>query len=171
MRRKGALAARSPRCNVVACQSVNEPTKEDGVTRSVVVMATCLLVAVLPFGDSYPQRAASAQTADRAAPERPNIVLVLTDDMRYDELLRIEGFRKTLVDQGTTFTRAYATNPLCCPTRVTLLTGRYSTNHGERTNIEPQGGGRRFPGWASGAPRWPLGSTPRATILPSSASS
>jgi N-acetylglucosamine-6-sulfatase len=72
-------------------------------------------------------------------PERPNVVFVLADDMRADEFGRIEGFRR-LAAEGVTFENAFVTNSVCCPSRTTALTGRYSHNHGVMTNASPDGG-------------------------------
>ena len=79
---------------------------------------------------------ASAQKPHVQAAEpngRPNVVLVLTDDMRYDEFEKIARFRD-FAREGTFFERAYVTNSLCCPSRSTVLTGRYSHNHGVLSN-------------------------------------
>jgi N-acetylglucosamine-6-sulfatase len=63
-----------------------------------------------------------------AVGERPNIVVVLTDDMRADELRFLPAVRR-LRDSGVTFTRAISADSLCCPARATLLTGKLAHNH------------------------------------------
>lgn len=60
--------------------------------------------------------------------------------MRHDELGRVEGFRKMLVNKGVTFSNSFVTNSVCCPSRTTALTGRYSHNHGVKTNQRGGGG-------------------------------
>ncbi len=69
--------------------------------------------------------------AERRAPERPNIILVMADDLGY-ETLQVNGGTSyqtphldALARSGMRFTHAYAT-PLCTPSRVQLMTGRYS---------------------------------------------
>jgi N-acetylglucosamine-6-sulfatase len=59
--------------------------------------------------------------------------------MRADELEHIEGFGK-LAAQGVTFSNAYLTNSECCPSRTTILTGKYSHNTGVLSNVGPDGG-------------------------------
>jgi N-acetylglucosamine-6-sulfatase len=48
--------------------------------------------------------------------------------------------RTLLARRGTSFTHYYATLPLCCPARATLLTGQYAHNHGVFGNKPPDGG-------------------------------
>ena len=69
---------------------------------------------------------ASAQA--REAAERPNVVVVLTDDL--DKRLLASHLSdypniRALAANGTTFSNAFVTNSLCCPSRATMLTGRY----------------------------------------------
>src|SRR5215210_963118 len=74
------------------------------------------------------------------AAEPPTIVIVLTDDQRWDSLWAMPTVQAQLVDRGMTFTNAFVSNPLCCPSRTTLLTGKYSHTTGVWTNEPPLGG-------------------------------
>jgi arylsulfatase A-like enzyme len=68
-----------------------------------------------------------------AAASQPNVLVIVTDDQRGG----LGVMRKTLSwfgGGGTSFTQAYTATPLCCPARASLLTGRYSHNHGVTTN-------------------------------------
>ena len=80
---------------------------------------------------------------------RPNIILVVTDDQNADTLAFMPTVQRLLVDQGTTFTSAYATTPLCCPSRASILIGQYAHNHGVRSNDGTSGGFPKF--FTSGA--------------------
>jgi arylsulfatase A-like enzyme len=68
---------------------------------------------------------------------RPNILLIVTDDQRVDTLHSLPAVRKWFLDEGVTFSSAYATTPLCCPSRASVLTGQYMHNHGIDDNLEP----------------------------------
>ena len=77
----------------------------------------------------------SANRTD-AQPRRPNIVFVLVDDMRWDEI-RAAGhpFIETphmdrVAREGARFLSAFATTPLCSPSRASLLTGQYAHTNG-----------------------------------------
>ncbi len=61
-----------------------------------------------------------------AAAERPSIVVVLTDDQRWDTLSAMPTVQSEIVARGVTFSNAFVVNPLCCPSRASILTGRYS---------------------------------------------
>jgi N-acetylglucosamine-6-sulfatase len=61
---------------------------------------------------------------------RPNIVLIVTDDQRWDTLNSMPAVRRHLVRGGVTFRNAFTTTPSCCPSRVGLLAGQYSHDSG-----------------------------------------
>jgi arylsulfatase A-like enzyme len=67
------------------------------------------------------------------------VLLVVADDMRFDSLWAMSALAG-LAQRGVTFTRAYATTPLCCPSRASILTGLYARHHGVLTNEPPEGG-------------------------------
>ena len=81
--------------------------------------------------------------APAAGAERANVVVVMTDDQRADELGPMRTVRRTLAARGVTFENAFATFPLCCPSRATFLTGQYAHNHGVMSNEWAEGGGYR----------------------------
>lgn len=67
---------------------------------------------------------------------QPNIIVIVVDDMRYDEwsggghtFLKTPTIDK-LANEGTQFNRAYHTIPLCSPNRASILTGQYPSKHG-----------------------------------------
>ena len=72
--------------------------------------------------------------------DRPNLVFVLTDDMRQDDLDHMPITRRLLADQGMEFTDAISPHPLCCPARAQLATGQYAQNNGVQHNRGVHGG-------------------------------
>jgi N-acetylglucosamine-6-sulfatase len=84
--------------------------------------------------------AASALAA--AQPARPNVVFVLVDDLRFDELgCTGHPFAQTpncdrLAREGANFRNAFAATPLCSPSRATFLTGQYPHQHGIVDNTD-----------------------------------
>ncbi|SFS66202.1 sulfatase family protein [Saccharopolyspora flava] len=69
----------------------------------------------------------------------PNIVLVLVDDMDQG-LLRFMPQVQRMQREGVTFSNFTVTDSLCCPSRASLLTGKYPHNTGVFTNAAPDGG-------------------------------
>lgn len=72
--------------------------------------------------------------------ERPNVVFVMTDDMRDDDLQWMPRTQRLIADQGLDFTDAISPHPLCCPARAELVTGQYAQNNGVQHNAGPFGG-------------------------------
>jgi arylsulfatase A-like enzyme len=66
---------------------------------------------------------------------RPNVLLIMTDDQRADDTMDVmPQTRQWFEDGGTRFSRFFATTPLCCPSRASVFSGRYTHNHGVATN-------------------------------------
>jgi N-acetylglucosamine-6-sulfatase len=64
----------------------------------------------------------------RAATGRPNIVFILTDDMRKDDLRYMPKTRALLKDKGVSFENAFVSHALCSPSRATIMRGQYAHN-------------------------------------------
>jgi len=75
------------------------------------------------------------------APPRPNIILIVVDDLRWDEFGAAgHPFLETpnidrLAREGAMFTNAFHAVPLCSPNRATILTGQYPSRHGIIDNV------------------------------------
>jgi arylsulfatase A-like enzyme len=95
-------------------------------------------------GSPLPGTATTAGRGTAVAEERPNVVLVLTDDMRADDMRHLPHVRKLLVDRGMTFRQAQSPHPLCCPARAEILSGQYAQNNGVHHNSGPYGGWQSF---------------------------
>ena len=109
----------------------------------VLVWAAPKLSKLLrPVGPNVPtQWQQGPSTADTPPNERrPNIILILTDDMGFNDISLYNGGAAdgsvmtphidAIAEQGVVFTNGYAANAICAPSRATLLTGRYSTRFG-----------------------------------------
>ena len=91
-----------------------------------------------------PEPAAAAPAPrEPAPPTRPNIVFVVTDDLSWN-LVRFMPEVKRMQRSGATFSRYFVTSSLCCPSRATILTGRYPHNTGVVRNTPPHGGYQAF---------------------------
>lgn len=79
--------------------------------------------------------AAGVAAQAEAQSARPNILVIVTDDQRARDTLGVmPRTRRYFRGGGREFTSAFATTPLCCPSRATILTGRYAHNTGIRRN-------------------------------------
>jgi len=83
-------------------------------------------------------------TRPPAQTDRPNIIIIMTDDQPVHSIEQMPSVQKELVENGITFENAYVTTPLCCPSRASILTGQYVHNHGVKTNRIPIGGATVF---------------------------
>jgi arylsulfatase A-like enzyme len=95
-----------------------------------------VLVLMMALGMTSPVgRPTAAQVPDPPT-EPPNFLIIVTDDQRASEgtLKVMPVTRRWLKDGGTRYARAFATTPLCCPSRASIFTGRYAHNHGVYTN-------------------------------------
>ncbi len=120
---------------------MSRKTTRAGHVRTTAILAGLLLPLLVP---AVPVRAgdlASAAPADppvlapaaEAASGKPSIVLILTDDQDAS-LTSVMPNLKALARQGATFTHAYYNDPLCAPSRATILTGLYDHDTGVTAN-------------------------------------
>src|SRR5215207_1654981 len=63
------------------------------------------------------------------AQSRPNFVTIVVDDLDSASVAQMPAVKRLLTEQGATFTQFFATTPLCCPSRVSMLRGQYAHNH------------------------------------------
>lgn len=84
--------------------------------------------------------AISVQTPPAPPGGQPNVLFVLTDDMRIDDLQYMPQVQQLIGDQGMTFDNEFDNVTLCCPARTSILRGQYSHNTGVLTNAAGNGG-------------------------------
>ena len=86
----------------------------------------------------------------RSVNSRPNIVFILVDDLRWDELgIAGHPYLKTpnidrLGREGASFPNAFMTTPLCSPSRAGFLTGQYPHTHGIIDNVDRSAASHRL---------------------------
>jgi N-acetylglucosamine-6-sulfatase len=105
---------------------------------AALVVAACLLAG----GCGVPTDEKRAEASE--APERPNVVLIVTDDQTLEDAEHMPNVERLLAEEGTTFENAFVTDALCCPSRVTILRGQYAHNHQIVDNELPGGGFEKF---------------------------
>ena len=70
---------------------------------------------------------------------RPNIIFILIDDLRWDEVdypfVKIPNIQR-IAREGVRFRNAFVTTPLCSPSRASYLTGQYAHKHGITDNTD-----------------------------------
>jgi arylsulfatase A-like enzyme len=79
----------------------------------------------------------ACQALPRFNDERPNFLIIITDDQRYDTMQYMPNTQALIFDQGVTFDEGYVTTPFCCPSRSSILTGMYAHNHWVHENNTP----------------------------------
>src|SRR5437016_8865544 len=103
---------------------------------TLAIAATLALAAGLAVGAR--DHGGSAQAAPPA--QRPNLLVLETDDQTLAEMEVLPNVRRLIGDEGVTFDNNFDSFSLCCPSRASLLTGQYSHNNGVRGNAAPEGG-------------------------------
>lgn len=94
----------------------------------IAVLLTIASFATIPLMSEPPAR------AQMPTEKPPNILLIVTDDQRVGSLEVMDRTRRYFRRGGRRYPNAYSTSPLCCPSRASIMTGRYPHNHGVRRN-------------------------------------
>jgi len=100
-----------------------------GIARATPFVLLAGLLGVPEVGQGAP--------AEAAVP-RPNVLLILTDDQRTDTMHVMPRTLSWFQQHGTTYSNAFATTPLCCPSRANIMTGQYAHNTGVDNNYEAE---------------------------------
>lgn len=96
------------------------------------LVLAALLAVVVP---------AAAQAGASPGDTRPNVVLLVVDDLRLGDMSSLTRLQDMLVAKGTSFRQFYTPNALCCPSRTSMLRGQFSHNHLVWTNFARLNGG------------------------------
>src|SRR6185369_7967212 len=102
--------------------------------KKLIATILCCLIPTTPI-------LAQGRAAQTNGP-RPNVVFILIDDLRWDELgcaghpyIQTPNIDR-LAKEGAMFRNAFMTTPLCSPSRASFLTGKYAHNHGITDNVD-----------------------------------
>jgi len=84
---------------------------------------------------------------------KPNLLVILIDDLRYDEFgagghpyLQTPAIDR-IAHEGAIFERAFHTTPICSPNRASVLTGQYASRHGIIDNVARDAASHRLPNY------------------------
>jgi N-acetylglucosamine-6-sulfatase len=88
-------------------------------------LAAAILVLAMFFGTLAPTEFVTTATQEN----RPNFVVIVVDDLDISSVAYMPAVQRHLGDAGMFFSRFFATTPLCCPSRASILRGQYAHNH------------------------------------------
>ncbi|MFI6512115.1 sulfatase [Streptosporangium sp. NPDC050855] len=103
-----------------------------------------LLVLALALAAAGTTPAVGTVPAAAQAAGRPNIVLILVDDLEAGDLRRFPNISALLGQGGTRFDRFFVNNSWCCPSRASIMRSQYVHSHGVLTNTAPEGGFTKY---------------------------
>ncbi|MBN9509185.1 MAG: sulfatase-like hydrolase/transferase [Alphaproteobacteria bacterium] len=108
------------------------------LTKIAILPAMMCMTALGSSVGTAPGYAATSSSPDAS---RPNVIIILADDLGYADTSANPGGRfetpniDRIAEQGVRFTDGYATAPVCAPSRAGLLTGRYPERFGFEYNV------------------------------------
>jgi arylsulfatase A-like enzyme len=85
--------------------------------------------------------------------KRPNFIVILVDDLRYDEFgAGGHPYMKTphidrIAEEGALFERVFHTTPICSPNRASIMSGQYASRHGIIDNVARDAMSHRLPNY------------------------
>lgn len=134
------LATTHPSPRAKRLHPATQPRRSTSIERRRHRGIAGALVALMVF----PVVQVVVPTTASAQSTLPNIVLIVADDMRWDEMERMPTLQAELIGKGTWFRHGFVVNSICCPSRAAILTGRYSHSTGVWANSGAYGGYKAF---------------------------
>lgn len=106
--------------------------------KSGFALLSILVLAVLAIGIATSVYLVQTKQIfqNKAAGSRPNVLVFMVDDLdegSFNQLLaanKLPNIKKYLLDKGVRFTNSFVTESICCSSRASFLTGKYSHNSG-----------------------------------------
>ena len=105
------------------------------VGRGLWISAVAALLLMLGAAGASAALPVAGKTKLAPPDKRLNVVLILSDDERWDGTTVMNNVKNLLVDHGVNFTNAHVTTSMCGPSRASILTGQYSHHTGVLTNF------------------------------------
>ena len=101
-----------------------------------LALSICLSALVIGLVPVLGGAAGASGEGERArgSESPPNVLLIITDDQRDGTMRVMRQTREVFGRGGVTYPNAFVADPLCCPSRATIFSGRYSHNHQIWTN-------------------------------------
>ncbi|KAL4738346.1 alkaline-phosphatase-like protein [Aspergillus similis] len=114
------------------------------VSRTAIWLTAALAVNAFPSPSDPLQQILGP--APQTSPNKPNFVFIITDDqdLQLDSIEFMPLVSKHLEQKGTFFSNHFVTTALCCPSRVSLWTGRQAHNTNVTDVTPPYGGYPKF---------------------------
>jgi len=121
----------------------------DIISRVFTRAFAVIILVLCSVGNIWATTNNEAAISDTNTDDRLNVIFILTDDQRFDELGFMNPVLKTpnmdkLAQEGVHFSNAFVTTSLCSPSRASILTGQYMHNHGVVDNNSPVAKGTVF---------------------------
>ncbi len=117
------------------------------IKNHIILVAIVSLLAAAGFAATGQGAVESARPGGNASPaihDRPNFIIILTDDLDVPSVEFLPRVKALLAKQGTTFSNYFVTDSVCCPSRASLLRGQYPHNHQVLSNHPPEGSFEKF---------------------------
>jgi N-acetylglucosamine-6-sulfatase len=114
-------------------------------TYGTITMAMLIVIAVAVLAECVGGQR-KGQPGAGGPGGRPNIVLVLTDDLdrNLGTIDKMPRLKEMLAGQGVTFPNMFVSESLCCPSRSSIQRSQYVHNHQVISNKPPDGGFEKF---------------------------
>jgi N-acetylglucosamine-6-sulfatase len=99
-----------------------------------------ILLILLPLIITQAKTTQNSRQLAQGTGEKPNIIVIMTDDQRFETLEAMPIFKERVRSRGITFTNGYVSTSLCCPSRSAFYSGLYAHN----TNVWQNSGYSTF---------------------------